>query len=304
MISHLGLRLAASAFTLAAVLQPHAGRAQTAVAPAATVLPHISITTMGTKGSPVVLIPGLSSPRATWDGVAPRIARDHRVILVQVNGFGGTAPGDNLTPGLLDGVVADLTGYLAAHKLTNVDVIGHSMGGLLALMMAKAHPDRVGKVMIVDSLPFYGALFAPSATVEQIQPQAAAMRDMMARMGDDKAAQAANAERVAAQMTVTPAAHAQVIAWMATADPRVSAQAMYEDLTTDLRPAMASIKAPITVVYPWNARLPKPIAEGLYKREYAAAPAVTFVDIPDAAHFAMLDQPAAFAAAVDGFLAK
>ena len=302
MISHFGIRLAASAFTLAAVLQPHAGHAQAVAAAATTVLPHISITTMGTKGSPVVLIPGLSSPRATWDGIAPRIAHDHRVILVQVNGFGGTAPGDNLKPGLLDGVVADLTGYLAAQKLTKVDVIGHSMGGLLALMLAKAHPDRVGKVMIVDSLPFYGALFAPNATVEQLRPQAAAMRDMMAKMGDDKAAQAANAERVAAQMTVTPAAHAQVIGWMATADPRVSAQAMYEDLTTDLRPAMASIKAPITVVYPWNARLPKAIAEGLYKREYAAAPAVTFVDIPDAAHFAMLDQPAAFAAAVDGFL--
>ena len=304
MISHLGLRLAASAFTLAAVLQPQTAHAQTAVAPAATVLPHISITTMGSKGSPVVLIPGLSSPRATWDGVAPRIARDHRVILVQVNGFGGTAPGANLQPGLLDGVVADLNGYLTAQKLTKVDVIGHSMGGLLALMMAKAHPDRVGKLMIVDSLPFYGALFAPNATVEQIRPQAVAMRDMMAKMGDDKAAQAANAERVAAQMTVTPAAHAKVIAWMATADPRVSALAMYEDLTTDLRPAMASIKAPITLVYPWNAKLPKAIAEGLYKREYAAAPAVTFVDIPDAAHFAMLDQPAAFAAAVDNFLAK
>lgn len=302
MIRHLGLRLAASAFTLATVLQPQTTHAQTVVAPAATVLPHISITTMGTKGSPVVLIPGLSSPRATWDGIAPRIARDHRVILVQVNGFGGTAPGDNLKPGLLDGVVADLTGYLVAQKLTRVDVIGHSMGGVLALMMAKANPDRVGKLMIVDALPFYGALFAPTATVDQLRPQAAAMRDALATMAHDKAAQAANNERVAAQMTVTPDAHAKVVEWAASADPRVTAQAMYEDLTTDLRPAMTSIKAPITLVYPWNAKLPKAVAEGLYKREYAAAPSVTFVGIPDAAHFAMLDQPAAFAAAVEAFL--
>lgn len=302
MIRQLGLRVAASAFTLATVLQPQMTHAQTAAAPAATVLPHISITTMGTKGSPVVLIPGLSSPRATWDGIAPRIARDHRVILVQVNGFGGTAPGDNLKPGLLDGIVADLTGYLVAQKLTRVDVIGHSMGGLLALMMAKAHPDRVGKLMIVDALPFYGALFAPTATVDQLRPQAAAMRDALTKMADDKVAQAANNERVAAQMALTPAAHAKVVAWAGAADPRVTAQAMYEDLTTDLRPAMASIKAPITLVYPWNAKLPKAVAEGLYKREYAAAPAVTFVDIPDAAHFAMLDQPAAFAAAVEAFL--
>ena len=76
-------------------------------------LPHISIQEIG-KGSPVVLIPGLSSPRAVWDGVAPALARDHRVILVQVNGFGGDDPGANLKPGILDGIVADLHGWLAA----------------------------------------------------------------------------------------------------------------------------------------------------------------------------------------------
>ena len=52
---------------------------------------HISIETIG-KGSPVILIPGLSRPRAVWDGVAPELAKTHRVILVQVNGFGGDDP--------------------------------------------------------------------------------------------------------------------------------------------------------------------------------------------------------------------
>ena len=36
---------------------------------------HISVQVLGTKGSPVILIPGLSSPRAAWDGVAPALAK-------------------------------------------------------------------------------------------------------------------------------------------------------------------------------------------------------------------------------------
>lgn len=295
MISHLKLRLAATAFTLASVVHPTPGLAQAAVA----TLPHISVQTIG-KGSPVVLIPGLSSPRDTWAGIAPQIARNHRVILVQVNGFGGSAPGENLKPGLLDGVVADLHDYLAVQKLRRVAVVGHSMGGLLALMLAKAHPEQVGKLMIVDSLPYIGDIFVPGATVAMLQPQAAALRDRMAA-GYGKPHDAADAQ-TAAGLALTPDARAKVTAWMAQADPRVSGEALYEDMTTDLRPDMAGIAAPITMVYPWSAALPKERAETVYRTAYAKAQHVTFVDVGDSGHFVMLDQPVAFAAAVDTFL--
>ncbi len=87
---------------------------------------HISIVIMG-KGSPVVLVPGLASPRAVWDGVATDLAKTHRVYLVQVNGFGGDAPGTNLQPGLLDGIVADLSAALARDHVAPVRLVGHSM---------------------------------------------------------------------------------------------------------------------------------------------------------------------------------
>jgi pimeloyl-ACP methyl ester carboxylesterase len=54
-------------------------------------LPHTSIVSEG-SGPSVVLIPGLSSPRAVWDGVAPELARSHRVILVQVKASTATIP--------------------------------------------------------------------------------------------------------------------------------------------------------------------------------------------------------------------
>ncbi|WP_425228431.1 alpha/beta fold hydrolase [Sphingomonas sp.] len=291
----------AAPLALANVTHAHAQPAPAAPAAAqaaATVLPHISITTMG-RGSPVVLIPGLSSPREVWAGVAPQIARNHRVILVQVNGFGGDAPGANLQPGLLDGVVTDLNGYLASQHLGPVDVIGHSMGGLLALMMAKAHPQAVHRLMVVDSLPWIGTLFGPTLTVAQVEPQARAMRDQMAAVYGS--ATNPSADATAARLALKPESRAQVAAWVNHADARVTAQAFYADMTTDLRPAMAAIATPITLVYPGTGGADDQGA-ALYRAAYAQAPHVTYVPVADSAHFIMLDQPAAFAAAVQSFL--
>ncbi|RYE02537.1 MAG: alpha/beta hydrolase, partial [Sphingomonadales bacterium] len=86
---------------------------------------HISVQVIG-KGSPVILIPGLSSPRAVWDGVTPELAKSHTVYLVQVNGFGGDDPRGNLAPGVVDGLVAELHQLIATRKLVKPAVIGHS----------------------------------------------------------------------------------------------------------------------------------------------------------------------------------
>lgn len=306
-MTHLKARLLATAVTLFVVLNPLTGHAQTAApAPALTVradpvvtqLDHVSIATVG-KGPAIFLIPGLSSPRAVWDGVVPDLARTHRVYLVQVNGFGGDAPGKNLAPGVLDGIVADLDGFVIKNRIAAPKVVGHSMGGLVALMWAKAHPAHVSAAMIVDSLPFVGEIFVPGATVAMLAPQAKAMRDqMVASYGTPNAAMA---EATANGLALKPESRAKVKAWMLAADPRVSGEALYEDLSTDLRPDIATIATPLTIVYPWNAGLPKERADAVYRGAFSKAPKVGFVDIGDAAHFVMLDQPAAFAAALRTF---
>lgn len=105
-----------------------------------------------------------------WDGVAADLARTHRVHLVQVNGFGGDAPGDNAKPGMLAGIAADLDRYIAEHKIDRPAIIGHSMGGLLAMMMGARYPAATGRVMVVDALPFFSLLFDPAMTVERARP--------------------------------------------------------------------------------------------------------------------------------------
>src|SRR3546814_14821476 len=77
---------------------------------------------------------------------------------------------------------------------------------------------------------------------------------------------AAQAKATAAGMALTPAAQEKVAAWVTATDARVSGQAMYEDMTTDLRPDMAAIATPITLVYPYSAGLPKERADAFYRR--------------------------------------
>lgn len=278
--------------------------AHAAVSPAAETIQmaHISVQVIG-KGSPVILIPGLSSPRAVWDGVAPGLAKEHSVYLVQLNGFGGTDATGNLAPGILDGVVADLHKLIAERKLEGAAVAGHSMGGLLTLMLARAHPGDVGKALIVDALPFVGSAFFPGSTVASVAPQAAAMRDQMAA-AYGKPADPAVAQAIAAQQALKPESRAQVAAWLAGADPRVTAQSLYEDLSTDLRPEMAKVTAPVTVIVPWTAARGEQATLDFYRGGYAGTPRLTLVGVGDSGHFVMLDQPEAFAKALDAFLAS
>jgi pimeloyl-ACP methyl ester carboxylesterase len=302
MMSRIMLRLLASAGAPLLILHAAPGHAAPAAAAAENIvqMDHISIAATG-SGAPVILIPGLSTPRAVYDGIVPELAKTHRVYTVEVNGFGGSDPVKNLEPGILDVIVADLDTFITRNKLGGAAVIGHSMGGLAGLMLAKAHPGDVGRLMVVDALPYVGDIFVPGATIAQVEPKARAMRDQMAA-AYGKPADRAAAEAIAATQALTPAAQATVAGWIASADPRVSAQAMYEDMTTDLGPDMASIATPITSVYPFSARLPKERADAFYRAEYADAPHVTFVPVGESRHFVMLDRPEAFAEAVGMFL--
>jgi pimeloyl-ACP methyl ester carboxylesterase len=300
MIARLMFAAAALAITVPAVIQPMPAHAVPAAADRLIQMDHISVQVVG-KGPPLILIPGLSTPRAVWDQFVPELAATHTVYLVQVNGFAGEDPRGNLKPGVLAGIVADLHALVVQEKLQGAAVVGHSLGGLAGLMFAKAHPGDLGRLMVVDSLPFLAVLFFPGATVASVEPQAAGMRDQMIASYGQPANQAM-AEGTAARLALTPEARAKVVAWTMAADPRVSGRAMYEDLVTDLRGDLAGISTPITLVYPYSQFVPQAQADPLYRGAYAAAPHVSFVVVGDAAHFVMLDQPEAFRTALTAFL--
>jgi pimeloyl-ACP methyl ester carboxylesterase len=257
-------------------------------------LPHVSIRDEGGVGTAVILVPGLSTSRAVWDGLLPLLKAHHRVFTVQVNGFGGDDPRSNLGAGVLEGIVADVAGYVLAHRLNRPALIGHSLGGLAGLMPAKEHPGRIGRLLVIDALPYIGDAFRLGVTVPQVEPQARAMRDRIAS-AYGKPRDPAAAEDLAETLAVTVAARRRVKYWILNSDPRVASQAMYEDMTTDLRTELAGITLPITLLYPSDG-------DKLFRTVYSRAPNVTYDPVKGSGHFVMLDQPEASARAIEEFL--
>jgi pimeloyl-ACP methyl ester carboxylesterase len=261
---------------------------------------RITVTVRG-QGPDVVLIPGLASSSAVWDATAARLEGRCRLHIVQVAGFAGSPPRANAQGPIIQPTVDALDAYIKTNKLKAPQVIGHSLGGLMGMMLALQHPADIGKLMIVDSLPFFSALFGANDAAAAM-PQAAAMRDAILNETRDAYAQG---ERESLRSLVkSPEGIKAATRWAVASDKSVVARAMFEDMTTDIRPRLHEIKTPVTILYPWDPStgMTQAVVDGLYRESFAPLPNKTIVRVDNSFHFIMLDQPNVFAAQVDAFL--
>jgi 3-oxoadipate enol-lactonase len=102
----------------------------------------------GSPGAPpLVLVHGLGDGAGDWDGVAPAFARHWRVYAPDLRGHGRSSRPGDYSVELME---ADVLGFLDALGLDRVDLIGHSMGGLVGYLLAGDHPGRVGRLILED----------------------------------------------------------------------------------------------------------------------------------------------------------
>jgi pimeloyl-ACP methyl ester carboxylesterase len=263
---------------------------------------RIAVTVEG-HGPDVIFIPGLASSAHVWDAEAAKLKDRYRVHLIQVDGFAGAPADANATGPIIQPTVDAIDAYIRAEHLNRPAVIGHSLGGLMGLMLAKQHPEDVGRLMIVDSLPWYGMIAGPNATLATVQPMAARMRDKI--VGATQESYAASEPAVMARMVKSKGPEAEAAtAAAAASDHAVVARAMYEDFMTDMRPDLPAIRTPVVMLYPWDASAgaPQAMFDGLYLGAYAPLPNKTIVRIDGSHHFIQIDQPEAFDRQVQAFL--
>ncbi|MFM9865302.1 MAG: alpha/beta fold hydrolase [Micropepsaceae bacterium] len=273
------------------------------VAQASGLAPMRFTVTVEGQGPDVIMIPGLASSADVWRPAAEKLKARYRVHLIQVSGFAGTPARANASGPMLVPLRDEIIAYIRANKLDRPTIVGHSLGGLMALMIADAANDAAGRLVIVDALPFYGMLMGPTATVESVTPAAAQMRDKV--KAQSPADYAAGQTKTMAILVKSkgPTSDAATKASQ-TSDPAVVAQAMYEDFITDMRPRLGSIKAPTLVLYAYDPSMgiPQPAMDGLYQSAYAAMPSKKLVRIDGSYHFIQIDQPEAFERELAAFL--
>ncbi|HEY0251619.1 MAG TPA: alpha/beta hydrolase, partial [Kofleriaceae bacterium] len=173
------------------------------------------------------------------------------------------------------------------HHLHAPIIVGHSMGGQLAYLLAATEPD-LGGVVVVDS----GAALGNDPDTRKTQ--GATVRDMWKKASDDQYAQ--QVRGIFGSMAVHRDRLAKYLDDIQKSDRGAIGDAVYELYTTDVRDQLAHIRSPVLAV----------LADGSekdgFKRDANLVPDHTIVVVPNTGHFVMIDDPDTFDATLAKFL--
>lgn len=243
---------------------------------------RIAVTVRGT-GRDVLLIPGLASGPAIWNGVMGAVP-GYRWHLVHVRGFAGLAPDANASGPLLQPIADEIARYAATAGLKSPAVVGHSMGGTLAMLLGlKA---VAGRIMVVDMLPEGAAMVGGTAN---------GMGYLAEQLGQYFTGTKAGRAYLAQILSQTPGARGS--------DPDVIANALRDLARIDLGPQLGRIAAPMDVVYAVGADGTQAgEITRTFRGAYAAKRNVRLRPVGPSGHMVMEDQPGRFAAVLRAFL--
>ena len=254
----------------------------------------IAVKTSG-KGKPVLFLPGFATPGEVWTATAASLP-DHSIYLVTYAGFGGVAP---VEMPWYEQLKADLSTYIREQNLQDITLVGHSMGGNLALDIAALLPDRISKIVVADALACMREVMMPGVPAEALGYQSP-YNDQLLKMDD--AAQSAYLDQMTQNMISKPADQAQVKTWMTQADRKTFVYGYVDLLKLDSRPLLPSIQVPVLVLVAGQPFGPG--ALDTMKKQYETLPNKTFAFAADSKHYLMLDQPEWFVQQLSSFLAQ
>ena len=254
------------------------------------------------KGRPMLLIPGLATSGDCWRDAVARYADRYECHAVTLGGFAGTP---RFEGPFLETARESLVSYLRARKIEKPVVVGHSLGGVLALQLAITAPDAVGPVVVIDAVPFLGGLGNPQATSASVRAQMEPMRKMIGGQTQEAyAAYQKNAPYLRGIVTGDEN-YARVLEWASTSNPASVADAISDTYSADLRERIAEIRSPLLVLGSWygfREFSTRQAIENNFRAQYARAPRWSFATADSARHFLMLDDPEWTWGAVNGFL--
>lgn len=101
---------------------------------------------------PLVLLHGIGASGEDWEFQVPAFAPYCRVIVPDLRGFGRSPRGERYT---IDAFAADVWAALDGLGVQHFNLVGHSMGGAVALCMAVTAPERIQRLVLADTLPSF-----------------------------------------------------------------------------------------------------------------------------------------------------
>jgi pimeloyl-ACP methyl ester carboxylesterase len=250
----------------------------------------------------MILIPGLTNDGSVWKATVDEFGEDYEMHVLSLAGFAGQPPVAT-DSGWLERIRDEIVKYAGAEQIEKPVLVGHSLGGFLSLWIAATTPELPSAVINVDGLPFLAAAGNSSATVESVRPQAVQMRQMMTAPGG----QFAQMQEQQIRMMVRDTAALPAVLEMAReSDIATVSTAMYELFTTDLRPELARVTAPVLNLHAWAAYKSygstRATVEQMLAAQYAKLPNATTRIHDESYHFIMYDEPEWMVSEIRSFL--
>ncbi|MEQ9378158.1 MAG: alpha/beta hydrolase [Imperialibacter sp.] len=235
------------------------------------------------SGTPVIFLPGFGTPGAVWNETVQNLAGSFESHLVTYAGFNGLAPiGTPWYAPIKDELIA----YVKLQGLTNVTLVGHSMGGNLAVDLAAALPEQISGLILVESIPCMRELMMPGVPASSLQYDSP-YNNQMIEMSDEAFRQMA--EGMCSNMTLNVSKAEVLTGYFMKADRKTYVYGYTDLLKLDLRESLREISIPTLIL---GAPFPdKNVVLDNYEKQYANLTTKNIIIAENSKHFIMFDQP-------------
>jgi pimeloyl-ACP methyl ester carboxylesterase len=204
----------------------------------------ISISGKGSQS--IIFIPGFACSGDVWNETKPIFEKDYKCYSLTMDGFAGVNPSPNPSFQNWEKAIAD---YIRLNGIKQPIIIGHSMGGGLAMALAADYPELISKIIVVDALPCLSALTNPSFTLK-INNDCNALITQITSLTNEQFYQMQKAS--VNQLLADTTKQELVVSWSMKSDRYTFAE-MYCDFTnTDLREKISTIKCPALILLESN----------------------------------------------------
>lgn len=254
----------------------------------------------------MILIPGLSSSGDVWNSTVARYQDHYRCYVLTLAGFAGQPAMQGAADrAFMQTVTNQLIAYIRDNHLQRPTIVGHSLGGVITLNLAEQHPQETGPLVIVDSLPFLAQVWFGSSNEASAQPIAARMRDSILDESQLQYQQYVRSGAGTRPLVTGDTDYTLITNWGLQSNQQTVADAIYNMLSTDLRPGIKKIQSPMLVMGTWVGTPggKEKTVQKEFDRQYAGAQNAKIVIADHARHFIMYDDPTWFFAQMDSFLA-
>lgn len=263
---------------------------------------HVDV--YGETGKPaIVFIPGLTCGPWEFSREIAQFAPKYTVYALTLPGFDGQPALQTQTP--FETVSSDFWTMLQTHSIQKPIVVGHSLGGTLAIDLAEQHPERLAAIVAADGLPVFPGF--ENMTAAQRAQAGERMKTMMSQAQTPAQFQFAEQTYVLPALMTSPADIAAVAPLVAKSDPKATGVWAAEDTAMDLRPGLKNISVPLLEIAPYDPVTEAshfknaPALRAYYASLLAGAPRAQVQVVENSRHFMMYDQPERFDAILAAF---